>query len=88
VIRGSVRDGGGRPVAGARVMVASAPGPVPDVAALTGPGGGFDLDVAGPGAYELLVVDDVHGARRVPVEVPEGGATAAGGDVEVEITLA
>ncbi len=84
MINGSVRDGDGRPVAGARVMFTTSPVPVPDIAALTDAAGRFSLDAPVAGDYELLVVDDVHAPLPVQVTVPGGGATdAAFADVDV-----
>jgi hypothetical protein len=51
VISGTVIDARGQPVGGARVFIAEAPVPVPDIAALTGENGRFTLTAPAPGRY-------------------------------------
>ncbi len=51
MISGTVRDGHGRPVAGARVYIVDAPAAVPDIAALTDESGRFALGTGVPGRY-------------------------------------
>lgn len=55
IIHGAVTDPSGQPVPGAVVMVAAAPVPVPDIAALTDAEGRFSIIVPAPGSYRLLV---------------------------------
>ena len=68
-IRGTVLDATGKPVAGARVFIAEAPGPVPDVAALTGADGRFTLAAPRPGRYEIACSTDAQGSAGASVEV-------------------
>ena len=51
VIAGTVVDAQGDPVHGARVFIADAPVPVPDIAALTDAEGRFMLTAPAPGRY-------------------------------------
>jgi len=55
VIKGHVVDQSGAPVAGARVMVSASPVPLPDIAQITGPDGGFALAAPAPGRYSIVV---------------------------------
>jgi len=73
VIRGTVRDVDGRPLANARVMVSAAPAPVPDIAALTDAEGAFGLEAQGTGSYELAIVADGYGRVEVAVDVDDLG---------------
>jgi carboxypeptidase family protein len=59
IIAGAVSDPSGRPVAGASVLIASAPAPVPDIAGLTGDDGRFSITVPVPGDYRLVVRNEV-----------------------------
>jgi protocatechuate 3,4-dioxygenase beta subunit len=63
-ISGRVVDASGRGVAGARVMVAAAPGNVPDVALLTGADGRFTLSAPVPGRYTIAAATDAGAAER------------------------
>jgi hypothetical protein len=82
LIQGTVRDDVGRPVASARIIIAEAPGPVPDVAALTAADGTFVLSVGMPGQY--LVECHAEGFAPATAEV----STVAGADpVQVALTL-
>ena len=54
-IHGVVTDPSGQPVPGVVVMLAAAPVPVPDIAALTDESGKFSIMVPVPGDYRLLV---------------------------------
>lgn len=80
VITGVVTSPTG-PVALARIFLESAPGPVPDVALLTGADGRFTMGTVGPGPYRLTVHTDDHRPAVATVEVGTGDAT-------VEIRLA
>lgn len=53
-IAGRVLGTAGTPVADAKVMITAAPGPHPDIAALTGTGGEFSFRGLAPGEYTLL----------------------------------
>jgi protocatechuate 3,4-dioxygenase beta subunit len=75
-ICGTVVDASGNPVMGARVYVVTAPGAVPDVAALTGADGRFTLSAARPGTYEIACQADARGSAAATVEVGASGATA------------
>ncbi len=68
VLRGVVVAPTGRPVDGARVGVSAGPAPVPDIAALTDPDGGFALGVPVPGTYEVWAAHDT-GSTRATVTV-------------------
>ena len=68
-ITGVVLDATGRPVAQARVYVVKAPGPVPDVAVLTGPDGRFALAAARSGTYEIGCSTDRSGSVSATVVV-------------------
>jgi len=72
VIVGTVRSGE-VPVAFARVMVESAPGPMPDIALLSGPDGRFAVDTPYRGRYVLVVYADEHRPARIGVDVPDPG---------------
>jgi hypothetical protein len=69
LIRGTVRDPSGRPVADARVWIGRAPSPVPDIAALSGPDGEFAMSVSGEGEYELHCTADGFEVSREKVDV-------------------
>ena len=73
-LSGIVLDATGQPVAGARVYLVSAPGPVPDVAVLTGADGRFVLGAARAGRYEVACSTDAQGAATASVEVGARGA--------------
>jgi hypothetical protein len=75
VVSGKVLDRNGLPVSGARVFVREAPGPVPDIALLTGDDGGFTLSLPGLGRYELAWYSDALGTTSAVVEV--GASNAA-----------
>jgi len=74
-ISGTVLGPSGRPLPGARVYLARAPGPVPDVAVLTGTDGRFVLAAAPPGRYEVAASTDAHGTVTAEVNVGSAGAT-------------
>lgn len=65
LITGLVSGSGGQPIAGARVLFASGPGALPDIAALTDGTGRFTLAAPWPGDYTLEVVADGFHSRRV-----------------------
>ena len=72
VISGRVLDAEGKPVAGARVFFARGPGPLPDVAAVTGDDGAFALSAPHAGTYHVQSVTDGERARTVEVHVDAG----------------
>ena len=73
-LSGIVLDAAGQPVAGARVYLVSAPGPVPDMAMLTGVDGRFVLGAARAGRYEVACSSDASGEASASVEVGARGA--------------
>lgn len=72
IINGLVADPSGRPVAGAVVLVADSPQPVPDIAALTGEDGRFSIVVPAPGDYRLVVRRDGDSVEVVAHVGPSG----------------
>ena len=68
------------PVAMARVTIESSPGPMPDVAGLTGSDGRFTLSTVGPGRYVIAVHAEGFEPAHVECDV---GAT----DRHVDIQL-
>ncbi|GGX70142.1 carboxypeptidase-like regulatory domain-containing protein [Streptomyces hiroshimensis] len=86
VIRGTVRDAAGAPVAGARVAFAGGPVPLPDVAALTDGEGRFALTAPAAGTY--TVVCRAGGATAAArVEVTAAPAAARPEDVRADLRL-
>jgi hypothetical protein len=81
LVSGRVLGGDGNPVSGATVMFGSAPGPVPDVAQLTGPDGRFALVAPEPGRYVISV--RAPGGATAELAVDVGALPPA----EVEIVL-
>ncbi len=73
-ISGVVLDATGHPVAQARVYVVKAPGPVPDVAAVTGEDGRFALAAARAGTYEIGCSTESSGSATASVVVRAQGA--------------
>ena len=69
-IHGVVTDPAGQPVSGAVVMVAAAPVPVPDIAALTDSEGRFSIIVPVQGTYRLLIRGAID-LVEIPVAVHE-----------------
>ena len=69
IVAGTVLDAAGRPVAQARVYFSAAPGSVPDIAALSGPDGRFQLNAPRPGRYQVSASCDASGSASVMVEV-------------------
>jgi hypothetical protein len=73
ILTGVVVDPTGRPVADARVALASSPVEVPDVAGLTGEDGAFSLAVPVPGVYRVAAFAD-QGRAEVTTDVTGEGA--------------
>ena len=73
-LSGIVLDAAGQPVAGARVYLVGAPGPVPDMAVLTGADGRFVLGAARAGRYEVACSNDAGDSASARVEVEARGA--------------
>lgn len=69
LVAGIVLDAAGKPLAQARVYFSAAPGSVPDIAALSGADGRFELSAPRPGRYQVTASSDAHGSASVPVEV-------------------
>ncbi|QLE72090.1 carboxypeptidase regulatory-like domain-containing protein [Streptomyces rectiverticillatus] len=85
VIRGTVRDAAGAPVAGARVAFADGPVPLPDVAAVTDSEGRFALTAPAEGTYTLLCRAD-GGTATARVHVTAAPA-ARPEDVRADLRL-
>lgn len=81
VISGVVRDPDGEPVPEGRVYFTGGPGPLPDIAAVTGPDGHFALSTPGPGAYEIEASAEGYAPAKATVDAPEAG------EAEVELRL-
>ncbi len=60
------------PVVFARVMIAEAPAPMPDLAGLTGEDGTFRMGTVGPGRYVVAVYADDFVPARAAVTVHSG----------------
>ena len=69
VIRGTVVDANGQPVAAAAVYIISSPGSHADVALHTGADGTFALAAPAPGTYVLGARSDTAGEGRATVNV-------------------
>jgi hypothetical protein len=80
LIRGRVADEGGRPVAGAAIVVSAAPRAMPDIAQLTGEDGAFTLAAPVSGRY-------VIGARAGD-DAGEASVDVGTTDAEVHIVVA
>jgi len=86
IIRGTVTNANGAPVAGAAVYVVSAPVSMPDIAQLTGADGRFALGAPAPGLYRIGIRSDeagsavvdaiVHGETAVDVTARLGASPA------------
>ena len=81
LLSGTVHDPEGRPVAGARVLFASAPAPLPDIAALTGEDGRFTLSAPAEGSYELAVHADGFAPASARCEL----TAAAGNPLRIKL---
>jgi hypothetical protein len=79
VISGLVTGPDG-PVAFARVMIAEAPAPMPDLAGLTGEDGMFTFGTVGPGRYIVAVYADGFVPARAAV-------TVHAGDISVDLRV-
>ncbi len=85
IIEGRVHGTDGRAVAAARIMLAAAPVPTPDVALLTDEQGHFALHVPVPGRYTVACHADDREPVIVHVDVPPGAALV---EIDVELTTA
>ncbi|CAM5543820.1 carboxypeptidase-like regulatory domain-containing protein [Streptomyces abikoensis] len=83
VIRGTVRDAAGAPVAGARVALTGGPVPLPDIAAVTDGDGRFALTAPAEGTYTLMCRGD-SGTATARVQVTPAAA-ARPAEVRVEL---
>ena len=81
LITGRVSQSGGQPIAGARVLFASGPGALPDIAALTDDTGRFSMAAPWPGDYTLEVVADGFHSQRVHTAV----GTRERADISIEL---
>lgn len=68
-IHGIVTDGDGRPVVEAAVAVVAAPGPMPDIAALTDSDGRFAIAAPMTGEYTIVASAPGSGSGRATVHV-------------------
>ena len=82
IITGTIRDDAGRPVVSARAFIIDAPGPFPDVAALTTDDGTFQLSVGIAGRYRPACHADGFVPAVVDVAVENSAAPSA-----VDVTL-
>jgi Carboxypeptidase regulatory-like domain len=73
VVRGTVHDAAGNPVAGASVFFTSGPAPLQDIAALTDSEGRFALSAPVPGTYQLEAHGAESGSGKASVTVPGAG---------------
>ena len=74
---GKVTDGLGNPVGNARVYVTDAPGPMPDVAALTDGDGTFAMPAPVAGDYTIECSAEGSAATSVTVSVGHGEPATA-----------
>jgi phosphatidate phosphatase APP1 len=74
---GKVTDDLGNPVGNARVYMTDAPGPMPDVAALTDGDGNFGLPAPVAGDYTIECNTEGRAAARVTVSVGRGEPATA-----------
>lgn len=81
VIEGVVTDSAGHPVADAVVAIAAAPGPTPDIAALTGPDGRFAIAAPLTGWYTISATAPGSGTGTGTVHVGAAGSLRA--DIEI-----
>lgn len=73
---GQVVDGAGSGVADATVVVVDAPGPVPDIAAVTDFGGRFGFDGLPEGRYRLRAMGPDGGEGQADATVSGSDQTA------------
>ena len=77
-IEGTVRDAAGRALPDVAVFIKTADQPHPDIAALTGPDGGFRLTLLLPGSYVLEAIGAASRPVTIAVQVPSGPPTRIG----------
>jgi hypothetical protein len=80
LIAGFVLDAQGAPVDGARVFLTAGPVPLPDIAAVTGEDGRFELTAPAAGDYTVAAAGPGGGFEAADVRLAEG-------DSLVEVTL-
>ena len=68
-IRGQVRTPDGQPIAEARVFYTESPVPMPDVAALSGADGRFELSTPAAGRYTVGLAMEGYASSSVTVDV-------------------
>ena len=73
VVAGRARTAGGSAIAGARIYFIAAPGPVPDIAALSDDTGAFSLSVPYLGLYTIGC--SAEGYVSETIEVPVIGSS-------------
>ena len=78
-ISGSVIDAQGAPVDGARDFFTAGPVPLPDIAAVTGADGRFELTAPAPGDYTVACAGETGEGESADGRVRDG-------DVEVTLT--
>jgi protocatechuate 3,4-dioxygenase beta subunit len=75
MVKGTVRDQTGKPVAGARVFFTGGPTPLPDIAALTDAEGRFVLSPPTPGTYQLECHAEGFAPGKLSLTIPTTGET-------------
>lgn len=83
VIQGVVTDDAGQPLAEVAVALAEGPGPVPDIAALTGPDGRFAITAPMPGSYTIVATAPGSRTGSVTAQVDAAGSP----DTNVQIRV-
>jgi len=83
LIQGQVRDTKGLPVALARVTFVDGPGPLPDVAMLTGADGSFTLSAPTAGTYRIGIYAD----NRPPLTATVTATATAGAIATLQLIL-
>ena len=86
IIAGTVTDAAGRPVAEAAVAIVAAPGPVPDIAALTGPDGRFAIAAPEPGDYTIVATSPGELTGRATVHIGVEGPSEGKAEVEIRVS--
>ena len=76
LIAGSVLDAQGTPVDGARVFLTAGPVPLPDIAAVTGEDGRFELTAPAAGDYTVAAAGPGGGSEAADVHLAKGDSVA------------